>query len=127
MKSVGAAVGGRLAVWLLKAIRRTNPDRIADSTGAFDIYAWQLLWIVGLALGSLNADHLAGLSNKAGQQRDEGLPSWLIRFSFAVAAAFLVLRYSPVDRWMNPVLLGWLIDKTPNLHPPLLLAAQRLQ
>jgi KDO2-lipid IV(A) lauroyltransferase len=35
MKSVGAAVGGRLAVWLLKAIRRTNPDRIADSTGAF--------------------------------------------------------------------------------------------
>src|SRR5712691_8110597 len=35
MKSVGAAVGGRLAVWLLKAIRRTNPDRIADTTGAF--------------------------------------------------------------------------------------------
>src|ERR1043166_7620562 len=35
MKSGAAAVGGRLAVWLLKAIRRTNPDRIADSTGAF--------------------------------------------------------------------------------------------
>src|SRR5215470_19099259 len=28
------AVLGRLAVWLLKAIRRTNPDRIANLGGA---------------------------------------------------------------------------------------------
>jgi Kdo2-lipid IVA lauroyltransferase/acyltransferase len=29
------AVTGHLAVWLLKAIRRTDPDRIADRSGAF--------------------------------------------------------------------------------------------
>lgn len=83
----------------------------ANSTGAFDIYAWQLLWIVGLALGTLNADHLAGVSARAEAHKDEGLPKWLIRLSIALASAFFVLRYSPVDRWINPNLLGWLIDK----------------
>ncbi|MFL6449275.1 MAG: OpgC domain-containing protein [Bryobacteraceae bacterium] len=83
----------------------------SDSTGAFDIYAWQLLWIVGLALGSLNADQLAGLSVQGQTKSTEGIPRWLIRLSFAVAGTFLVLRYSPVDRWIDPNLLGWLIDK----------------
>ncbi|MFL6417191.1 MAG: OpgC domain-containing protein [Bryobacteraceae bacterium] len=80
-----------------------------DSTGAFDIYAWQLLWVVGLALGTLNADHLAGVAAKT--ESAEELPRWLIRLSFAVAGTFLLLRYSPVDRWIDPNLLGWLIDK----------------
>ncbi len=83
----------------------------ADSTGAFDIYAWQLLWVVGLALGSLNADHLAGVSAKTTPELAEEIPRWLIRLSFAVAGTFLVLRYSSVDRWIDPNLLGWLIDK----------------
>jgi hypothetical protein len=83
----------------------------SDSTGAFDIYAWQLLWIVGLALGSLNADHLAGVAAKTQPEGNEAMPRWLIRLSFAVAGAFLVLRYSPVDHWIDPNLLGWLIDK----------------
>lgn len=83
----------------------------ADSTGAFDIYAWQLLWIVGLALGTLNADHVAGVSARAEGEDAEGIPRWLVRLSFALASAFFVLRYSPVDRWIDPNLLGWLIDK----------------
>src|SRR5262245_61244570 len=33
LKTTVDAVLGRLAVWLLKAIRRTNPDRIADLGG----------------------------------------------------------------------------------------------
>jgi hypothetical protein len=69
-----------------------------------------LLWIVGLALGSLNADYLAGVAAKR-EPEPEGMPRWLIRLSFAVAGTFLVLRYSPVDRWIDPNLLGWLIDK----------------
>jgi hypothetical protein len=81
-----------------------------DSTGAFDIYAWQLLWIVGLALGSLNADHLAGVAAQR-EPASEGIPRWLLRLSFAVAGTFFVLRYSPVDKWIDPNLLGWLIDK----------------
>lgn len=82
-----------------------------DSTGAFDIYGWQLLWIVGLALGTLNADHLAGVSTRPQAEAAEGIPRWLVRLSFALAGAFLVLRYSPVNRWIDPNLLGWLIDK----------------
>jgi KDO2-lipid IV(A) lauroyltransferase len=35
LKTAVDAVAGRLAVWLLKAIRRTNPDRIADASAAF--------------------------------------------------------------------------------------------
>jgi KDO2-lipid IV(A) lauroyltransferase len=34
LKAATDAVGGRLAVWLLEAIRRTDPDRIADLGGA---------------------------------------------------------------------------------------------
>ncbi|MBV9940435.1 MAG: OpgC domain-containing protein, partial [Acidobacteriaceae bacterium] len=39
------------------------------------------------------------------------LPPWLLRLSIVIAAIFLVLRYSPVDHWMDTNLLGWLIDK----------------
>ena len=28
-----------------------------------------------------------------------------------MAAAFLILRYSPTDQWMRPEVYGWLIDK----------------
>jgi hypothetical protein len=39
------------------------------------------------------------------------LRPWLLKLSLAVAMIFLVLRYSPVDHWMDANLLGWLIDK----------------
>jgi hypothetical protein len=35
----------------------------------------------------------------------------LLKLSWGVAALFLVLRYSPVDRWINPTVYGWLVDK----------------
>jgi Kdo2-lipid IVA lauroyltransferase/acyltransferase len=35
LKAASDAVAGRLAVWLLRAIRRTDPDRIADRSAAF--------------------------------------------------------------------------------------------
>src|SRR5882724_8797070 len=61
-----------------------------DSTGAFDLYAWQLLWTVGLALGSI----LAG-DNPKGPWR---APGWLVKVSALSALGFLILRYSPADR-----------------------------
>jgi hypothetical protein len=77
------------------------------STGAFDLYAWQLLWIVGLALGSI----VAGFSDEAGDQSGNKLPKWLLQLSITLAAAFLLMRYLPLDRWLDPNLYGWLIDK----------------
>jgi hypothetical protein len=78
-----------------------------NSTGAFDLFAWQLLWIVGLALGTIYAQHLADASTK-GPLR---IPPWLLHASMAVAAVFLVLRYCPADKWIDPNVYGWLVDK----------------
>jgi hypothetical protein len=78
-----------------------------DSTGAFDLFAWQLLWIVGLALGTLYARRL--WESPGGDSAR--LPDWLVRLSLSVAAVLLVLRYCPVDQWMNANYYGWLIDK----------------
>jgi hypothetical protein len=81
-----------------------------NSTGAFDLYGWQLLWIVGLALGSIYADSIAGPETN-GTEPGIGIPGWVLKLSFLVAGAFLVLRYSPADRWVDPAVYGWLVDK----------------
>ncbi|MGH9581813.1 MAG: OpgC domain-containing protein [Bryobacteraceae bacterium] len=80
-----------------------------DSTGAFNLYGWQLLWTAGLALGSLSAHLPQGRSPLSAI----GLrvpPRWL-KWSIGVAIILLVLRYCPVYQWINPVLYGALIDK----------------
>ena len=82
-----------------------------NSTGAFDLYAWQLLWIVGLALGTIYADALAAPQPEGRERSQFGVPAWLLRVSIAVTAVFLVLRYSSVDHWMRPELYGWLVNK----------------
>jgi hypothetical protein len=82
-----------------------------NSTGAFDLYGWQLLWMVGLALGSISADALTAEAPPGVEQPGGSLPGWLIKLSVCVAIVFLVLRYSPVDRWLDPNVYGWLIDK----------------
>lgn len=73
----------------------------ANATGSFDLYAWQLLWMVGLALGTTTPLRTT----------DIRFPRWLIQLCCTVAFIFLVLRYSPVDHWINADLYGHLIDK----------------
>ncbi|MBV8073654.1 MAG: OpgC domain-containing protein [Acidobacteriaceae bacterium] len=80
------------------------------STGAFDLYAWQLLWMVGLALGSIYADVVSGEASSA-TRREAHIPAWVLRLSIALAVCFLCLRYMPLDRWIQPDVYGWLIDK----------------
>jgi hypothetical protein len=82
-----------------------------NSIGAFDLYAWQLLWIVGLALGTIYAESLVEPAERSSPANEMHLRPWLLKLSLAVAMIFLVLRYSPVDHWMDANLLGWLIDK----------------
>ncbi len=82
-----------------------------NSTGAFDLYAWQLLWMVGLALGSLYADSLYESQSDDQGKRNSGFPPFLMKLSWVVALVLLVLRYSPLDQWIHPHLYGWLIDK----------------
>jgi hypothetical protein len=100
-----------LRAWLYRHVNLFGLGVPEDSTGAFDMYAWQLLWIVGLALGSIYSDQIAEVTAPSGEGHDSGLPSWVIRLSIFMALGFLFLRYSPVDHWMNRESYGWLIDK----------------
>jgi hypothetical protein len=94
-----------LRAWVYQHVNLFGLNVPESSTGAFDLYAWQLLWIVGLALGSIA---FAGGRPEPGRRR---IPDWLWKISLPLALVFLVLRYSPLDRWMNPDVYGWLIDK----------------
>jgi hypothetical protein len=78
-----------------------------NSTGAFDLFAWQMLWLVGLALGTIYAESLASERN----DRSNEQPRWLLGLSLFVAGTLLILRYSPVNHWIDTNVYGWLIDK----------------
>jgi len=101
-----------LRAWLYQHFNLVGPKVPENSTGAFDFYSWQLLWIVGLALGTIYADRLAEPRVPGhGDPKPEGFPRWLVWLSVGISATFLVLRYSPTDRWVDPNILGWLTDK----------------
>lgn len=100
-----------LRTWLYRRGNLFGLTVPENSTGAFDLYAWQLLWIVGLALGTIYAEWMAGAGERDARRTEFAVPRWLLRLSIGVAAVFLILRYSPVDQWMRPEVYGWLIDK----------------
>ena len=81
-----------------------------SSTGAFDLYGWQLLWMVGLAFGSMYAESLSTASSNT-VDSNSLMPGWLVKLSCMVAASFLVLRYAPLNHWENAQLYAWLTDK----------------
>ncbi len=82
-----------------------------NSTGAFDLYGWQLLWILALAIGTLYADAPDPQPTAEQSGSPLAIPRWLLGLSMAVAATFLVLRYSPVDNVIDADVSNWLIDK----------------
>jgi hypothetical protein len=96
-----------LRAWVYRHFDPLQLGTPENSTGSFDMYAWQLLWIVGVALGSSFSGSISGNEGKPALR----IPTWLLTASVAVATLLLVLRYSPVDQWMNPDLYGHLIDK----------------
>lgn len=109
--SIWAAAQFGLRAWLYRQGNLFGLSVPENSTGAFDIYAWQLLWIAGLALGSIYADSVAGLPQGDNRKSDLAIPGWVLRLSIVVSATFLILRYSPVDHWIDQNVYGWLIDK----------------
>ena len=107
-----AAAQFGLRAWMYRHVDLFGLGVPENSTGAFDSYAWQFLWIAGLALGSINAGRSSSVESPSATSDSEiGISKTLLAFSFIVAAFFLVLRYSPVDQWMDANRYGWLIDK----------------
>ncbi|HEX4311928.1 MAG TPA: OpgC domain-containing protein [Acidobacteriaceae bacterium] len=73
-----------------------------QETGAFNLFAWQMVWIVGLWLGARSAQHDVPLKL---------VPRWGIALSAAVCIFFVGVRHA----WFGPRLteqsLGLLLDK----------------
>jgi hypothetical protein len=101
----GAQFG--LRAWAYRHVNLLGLNVPENSTGAFDLFGWQLLWIVGLALGTIYAEHIASEETRQAAK----IPSWLLNGSGVVALVFLILRYCPTDTWIDPNVYGWLIDK----------------
>jgi len=108
---IWAAAQFGLRAWLYRHVNLFGLSVPENSTGAFDLYAWQLLWLTGLALGSIYADTVAGVVQPKQKVPHIEIPRGLLRLSVAIAIVFFVLRYSPADRWIDPNVYGWLIDK----------------
>lgn len=73
-----------------------------QETGAFNLFAWQAVWIVGLWLGARSAMDTVPLNK---------IPGWLAAVAGAVCVAFIGIRFG----WLGPHLtvqaLGMKLDK----------------
>jgi hypothetical protein len=107
--AIWAAAQFGLRHWLYVHVDLPGLNVSEDSTGAFDMYAWQFLWMAGLALGSIYADNISAPG--ADKKSEIGIPKRLQTLGLVLAIVFFVLRYSPVDHWIDSNLYGWLIDK----------------
>jgi hypothetical protein len=73
-----------------------------QETGAFNLFAWQAIWILGLWLGARSA---------FGEPMLDRVPGWLLALSCAACLIFIGIRYG----WLGPHLtqpaLGIKLDK----------------
>lgn len=82
---IWAAAQFGLRHWLYVHVDIPGLSVPEDSIGAFDMFAWQLLWMVGLALGSIYSDHLS----EAGDSGDKAqISPVLARLSVVIALVF---------------------------------------
>lgn len=85
--------------WIVHATHLQIP---LQETGAFNLFAWQAVWIVGLWLGACSAREAMPLAR---------VPRWCVAFSGAICAFFIAVRHV----WLGPHLteqsLGMLLDK----------------
>jgi hypothetical protein len=73
-----------------------------QETGAFNMFAWQAVWIVGLWLGSCSAHQDMPLAR---------VPRWGIALSGAVCAFFIAVRHAWLGPHLTETSLGLLLDK----------------
>ena len=109
-RSVLLASGG---VWLLAQfglrdvahnwiVHATHLQIPLQETGAFNLFAWQAVWVVGLWLGARSASHAAIVKR---------VPGWAAGFALSACVFFIGVRWG----WFGPHLtepaLGALVDK----------------
>jgi hypothetical protein len=73
-----------------------------QETGAFNLFAWQAVWIVGLWLGSRSAHHDVPLGR---------MPRWAIAASAVICVFFIAVRHGWLGPHLNQDALAWSLDK----------------
>ena len=83
--------------WIHSALTHWGFPVPLNEMGAFDIFGWQFLWILGLA---------------AGQARFPARwPTWVLVSCGAIAATLFVCRHTAFDALIGPGLFDVLVDK----------------
>jgi hypothetical protein len=107
-------LAGSMAVWLaaqfgLRALghevfgRLTGVDIALRYSGSFDLYAWQLLWVLGLWFGALGYGQARRVLESS---------RVMLHLALGVSCAMLIWRYrSGIDGFTDPALVSFWIDK----------------
>jgi hypothetical protein len=73
-----------------------------EETGAFNLFAWQAVWVVGLWLGARSATSFAPLFK---------IPGWAAAVAGAVCLFFIGVRFEWLGPHLTPQALGVKLDK----------------
>jgi hypothetical protein len=109
----GTVLGGSMTLWLaaqfgLKtafdhALNQVTQLHIpVNETGAFNLFAWQAVWITGLWMGAESARGEVPLNH---------VPRWAIPVSGVLCVFFFLCRYGWLGPHVNWPALGLLVDK----------------
>lgn len=85
--------------WIVHATHLQIP---LQETGAFNMFAWQVVWVVGLWIGACSARDAIPLAR---------VPRWGIAVSAAVCAFFIAVRHGWIGPHVTEQSLGILLDK----------------
>jgi len=99
---LGAQVG--LGEWAYRGlVAATGVPVPYNQTGAFNLLAWQFLWVLGLWLGSAHATGVPVIN---------ALPRWQLHIALAIAVTGLIWRHAiGQDPFPGRPSLGYLFDK----------------
>jgi hypothetical protein len=106
-------MGVSVALWILAqfglrdavhnmVVRITHLPIPLQETGAFNLFAWQLVWIAGLWLGAKSAE---------GDMPLKRVPGRVIALSAAVCLFFVGVRHNWLGLHLTQQTLGMLLDK----------------
>lgn len=112
-KGWGRVLLGSGVIWLLAQFglrawfhhltsSMTGLDIPLHETGAFNLFAWQALWIIAMWVGAKSAD---------GENPLARLPRFAAPFSVAVCLFFVGIRYDWLGGHLTPQVLGMLLNK----------------
>ena len=108
-----AVVAGSIVIWAMAqfglrslvhgwTVSLTHLNIPLPETGAFNLFAWQLVWVAGLWLGARSATR---------EQAFGRIRGWMAALSFAACLFFVGVRWGWLGTHLNEAALGVQLDK----------------